>query len=212
MFLSRLILDGRSRAARRDLADPYEMHRTLCRSLPEGGRDEARLLWRLDVDRRIGVPTVIVQSRTQPDWEEVFESDPNRDYLASEPNPNPATKPLDLFLNPGQILAFRLRANPTVKRDGKRHGLFRTEDQIAWLKRKGAAAGFSLDSVIASPEGTRRAFESKGADRRRLSHYAVRFDGRLIVRDLELLHGAIRDGIGAGKAFGFGLLSLARPG
>ena len=35
-----------------------------------------------------------------------------------------------------------LRANPTVKREGHRHGLFREEDQLQWFARKGQTGGF----------------------------------------------------------------------
>ena len=40
---------------------------------------------------------------------------------------------------------------------------------------------------------------------------AVRFDGLLQVTDPDRLRETVRRGIGSGKGFGFGLLSLARP-
>ena len=44
---------------------------------------------------------------------------------------------------------------------------------------------------------------------RRLQFYAVQFDGVLQVTDADLLVRAVQAGIGSGKGFGFGLLSLA---
>jgi CRISPR system Cascade subunit CasE len=41
-------------------------------------------------------------------------------------------------------------------------------------------------------------------------HQAVTFDGLLRVTDPEALLAALAGGIGSGKGFGFGLLSLAR--
>jgi CRISPR system Cascade subunit CasE len=38
---------------------------------------------------------------------------------------------------------------------------------------------------------------------------AVSFEGRLEVTDLDAFRVTLRDGIGSGKAFGFGLLSVA---
>jgi CRISPR system Cascade subunit CasE len=38
---------------------------------------------------------------------------------------------------------------------------------------------------------------------------SVQFDGILRVSDPDKLHAAIENGIGSGKGFGFGLLSLA---
>lgn len=52
MWISKLVLDLRSRSARRDLANPYEMHRTLSRAVSralEEGKE--RLLWRVEPTR-----------------------------------------------------------------------------------------------------------------------------------------------------------------
>ena len=40
---------------------------------------------------------------------------------------------------------------------------------------------------------------------------AVQFDGLLEVAEPDRLRAAVRQGIGSGKGFGFGLLSLAKP-
>ena len=44
-----------------------------------------------------------------------------------------------------------------------------------------------------------------------VAHAGVRFDGELTVTDPGELRDAVAAGIGPAKAFGFGLLSLARP-
>lgn len=48
MFLHRIHLDPRCREARRDLADPYQLHSTLCRafSKPDTKCPESEFLWR----------------------------------------------------------------------------------------------------------------------------------------------------------------------
>ena len=46
-------------------------------------------------------------------------------------------------------------------------------------------------------------------DADRLEFLAVRFDGLLTVADPDALYGTVRQGIGSGKGFGFGLFSLA---
>jgi CRISPR system Cascade subunit CasE len=50
----------------------------------------------------------------------------------------------------------------------------------------------------------------RDAGGRRLTFGAVVFDGMLEVSDPGRLRSALRHGIGSAKAFGFGLLSLAR--
>lgn len=100
-------------------------------------------------------------------------------------------------------------------------------EQIEWLQRKSETAGFRLTDVrtnqtavsaIAQPNGKiygRRlvsaAADSAAARRETLTFGAVTFEGELTVTDADKFRETLRDGIGQGKAFGFGLLSVARP-
>jgi CRISPR system Cascade subunit CasE len=202
MFLSRLLLNPRSRQVRREAAEPYEMHRTLMRAF--GPREDAgRVLFRLDAPRDGGPLALLVQSRSEPDWSHHAAL---ADYLLEPPD----KKSFDPGFATGQVLRFRLRANPTVKRDGKRLGLLKEEEQLAWLSRKGEAGGFKVLGAAAVEEGFRGGRKDDGEHRHRLTHLAVRFDGVLKVTDAGRLLETVRDGVGSGKAFGFGLLSLAR--
>jgi CRISPR system Cascade subunit CasE len=212
MYLSRLILNPRR--ARRDLANPYELHRTLMRAFPEKLSDGERVLFRVDVDERSGIPTVLLQSTLEPGWG-WLEENGARGYLLRAPD----SKSFDLTFAPGRMLAFRLRANPTVKRrrerdDGKlrsvRDPLYREQDQRAWLDRKGEQGGFRVLRVDVFPEGDLVAWKDNGR-RHKLTLFAVRFDGLLQVADPDRLQETVRQGIGSGKGLGFGLLSLARP-
>jgi len=211
MYLSRLILNPRTRRVQRELANLYELHRTLMRSFPASLPDDERVLFRVDTDPRRAVPTILLQSHTRPDW--AWLDDPGaRGYLLAAPE----TKPFDLSFTPSQVLAFRLRANPTVKRrfnekDHKRVGLYREEEQRAWLERKGEAGGFRVLSVAIVGEGSINGRLHREDETHQLNLLAVRFDGLLQVTDPDRLCETIRQGIGSGKGLGFGLLSLARP-
>lgn len=208
MYLSRLILNPTNRRVQRELAHPYELHRSLMRAFPDDLKEgQERVLFRLDVAHN-GHLTLLVQSWHLPDWAWVAESGA-RGYLLRPPE----TKPFDLQLAPGQVFTFRLRANPTIKRkfdngDHKRVGVYREEEQVAWLRRKGEQGGFALLSAQARPDG---AVGGKTRDQQSLNLLAVRFDGLLQVTDPAQLCEAVRQGIGSGKGLGFGLLSLARP-
>ena len=202
MFLSRLVLNPRSRQARREAAEPYELHRTLLRAFP-GPLEAERVLFRIDPARETGALVVLVQSLSEPDWSH-HRSLPH--YLLAEPE----FKAFHPAFTPGQRLRFRLRANPTVKRDGKRLGLLTEDEQLAWLRRKGEAGGFRVLAALAVREGFARGRKREGDAGFPLTHLAVRFDGTLEVTDPAQLIESVRDGIGSGKAFGFGLLSLAR--
>lgn len=231
MYLSHLILNPRSRQARRDAAEPYEMHRTLMRAFPDPGAD--RMLWRLDVDRRRGWRVVYVQSGREPDWPQVTaaHADYFLDAVEADVDENPACKEMPeskLQLPPGKALSFRLRANPAKKvgsrsksereagaprNNGRRVGLASGEEQLTWLRRKGEHGGFAVLSVRVvredAPERIEKGRKEIGGRQQSLSLLSVRFDGVLQVTDTERFLKTLHAGIGPGKGLGFGLLSLA---
>ena len=216
MYLSRLILNPRHRRVQKEVAAPYQMHRSLMKAFPDNLKPgDERVLFRLETHPRTGALTLLVQSLTLPDWSWLAEPDA-RGYLLPVDEPNPAVKPFDLNLAPGQTLAFRLRANPTVKRrfddeTHKRVGLYREDEQIEWLKRKGEQGGFRVLSVRTSNQDTVNGYIRRDEERHKLKLLAVQFDGLLQVTDPDRLRETVRQGVGSGKALGFGLLSLARP-
>ena len=211
MYLSRLILNPRNRRVQREVADLYQMHRSLMRAFPDRLEPaEERVLFRLEDHPRLNAFVLLVQSHTFPNWSWLAEPGA-RGYLLPVDEPNPAVKSFDLRLTPGQVLVFRLRANPTVKRNGKRLGLYREEEQREWLLRKAEQAGFR---VLAARIGGQRLVEGtihRDGTTHRLRMLSVQFDGFLEVTDPDRLWEAVCRGIGSGKALGFGLLSLARP-
>jgi len=124
-------------------------------------------------------------------------------YFVTEPT----TKEVKLALRQGQRLRFRLRANPTVKRGGKREGLLSEDEQIAWLNRKGTVHGFTVMTVYVHDQ---RFEVGKSGSEGEVRMFCATFDGHLTVSDPEKLLQAVENGIGSGKGFGNGLLSLAR--
>jgi len=207
MYLSRLILDPRSRRTQAELADPYQMHRTLMAAFPEDLPDNERMLYRVDTDRHTGVPTVLVQSQNQPDWS--FIEDDSRYLLQRKPVSNPDCKRVNVHVEKGQLLAFRLRANPIVKRNGRRIGLYDEQEQLQWLQRKGADGGFRVVTVTIVVQGMQDTEKVANDDKMQIRHYAARFDGQLQVTAPERFRETLESGIGPAKAFGFGLLSVA---
>lgn len=217
MYLSRLILNPRNRRVQRELADPYQMHKTLMRGFPDDlDRERDRVLFRVDTDPRTGIPVVLLQSTLEPRWDWLADDGAQGYLLSGHLLPpgveeNPAVKSFDLNLAPGQVLAFRLRANPTVKRNGKRLGLYREEEQRKWLERKARMGGFHLLSTRVS----NRTVIGGRIHHDRITHklrlLSVQFDGLLRVTDPDRLRETVRRGVGSGKGLGFGLLSLARP-
>jgi CRISPR system Cascade subunit CasE len=220
MFLHRIHLDPRCREARRDLADPYQLHSTLCRafSKPETKCPESEFLWRLEPETdSSGYPRILVQSRTSPDWTGIGV----KDWLAmADPAVDLKVRLKLDSLKSGQRFRFRLRANPCVTRNGKRLGLLRLEEQETWIARKGEQHGFSLP-ILASfdlSETTQKPIDVRISQEQMLrgnQHsgnpvriYSVLYDGIVMVTDMDKFRTALQTGIGHGKVMGLGLLSV----
>ncbi len=203
MYLSKLILNPASRRVRTEIGRPYEFHRTLMQAFPLTEEGPGRVLFRLDVSKEAHVVILLVQSEKDPDWRPLENTE---NFLLERAQ----SKPFFPVFHIGQPCRFRLRANPTVKRQGKRLGIVKEDEQLAWLHRKGASGGFEPVSVIVRPE---RKMQDKMTDRtktpRNLTLVAVRFDGLLSVTDPTTFGQTVASGVGSGKGFGFGLLSVA---
>jgi len=236
MYLSRLWLNERSYPVRRDLGDCHSMHRTVMSAFPDvaGAKGETRsrlgVLYRLETDRPTGNPRLYVQSLVAPDWTGL-----PGDYLLLGPQ-NPATRPVNeayAGLQGGMRLVFTLTANPTKKvgtstkadrlagkRDnGRRTPIVGVENQIEWLRAKAESRGFELlggskelglpAAIVAHEVSVRGRGQVRQEESLSLS--AVVFQGVLRVTDAERFRGTLRSGIGPGKAFGMGLLTIALP-
>lgn len=222
MYLSRLILNLRNRGVRRDLSAPHSLHQTLMRAFPDNldqhtHEPQERVLYRVDQDRR-GTVQCLVQSQLKPDWSYLQ----SNGFLLNTESENPEIKGFNLALHLGQLLAFRLRANPTKRLGksaafgkGKRVGLYKTEEQLDWLMRKAQLHGFHIETVMPNQPQLIQTQIPITADKQQSSQFhdarflGVQFDGILRVTDVPLFTAAVNGGIGSGKAFGFGLLSIA---
>jgi CRISPR system Cascade subunit CasE len=145
---------------------------------------------------------ILVQSRTMPQWNHLSVGS---GYLRWAPE----TRSFSPAFTRGQRLAFRLRANPTVKRHGKRCGLYREEEQVTWLQRKAEQGGFAIEIGVPIMEQRMLRTPRRGSQ---MEFLAVRFDGILRVADPSRFMETMAQGVGSAKAFGFGLLSVARVG
>jgi CRISPR system Cascade subunit CasE len=206
MYLSKLTLDPMHPQARRDLGSPYEMHRTLARVYaPDAHTQPQPFLWRLEPGRDPAhSATILVQGNVVGNWSVLDQMPGYAVEVLSD-------KPVDLerlIRKAGDRFRFRILANPTVTREGKRHGLTREDEQLGWLRRQGGKRGFSLDSCLRL--GNERIQTRQGPIGRRITLQTVLFEGVLEASDVAHLRVGVRFGLGHGKAMGLGLLSLAR--
>ncbi|QOC92368.1 type I-E CRISPR-associated protein Cas6/Cse3/CasE [Micromonospora craniellae] len=229
MYLSKLTVNVYSRDFRRDHADLRQMHRTVMSGWPdladEGpARQSQAVLWRLDTVHRGFVQ--YVQSNSKPDWSRL-----TADYL-TEPAQVRSLQPLLDAITPGRRFAFRLVGNPTrsvirpatatqspveggKRPRGKRIARHKPEEQIEWLIRKGNQHGFVVPTAhngqpdVSPSPCLPQAGQARPGDRGPITVMPVRFEGHLIVTDADAFRTAVRQGIGHGKAYGCGLISLA---
>lgn len=232
MYLSRLILNPRHRAVQRDVADCHALHRRIMGAFPIVPEQDARahlgVLYRLDTHPRTGELILLVQSRIAPDW-----ADLPAEYLrdtGGDP-PNPASKQIDAAygtLTAGTRLAFRLLANPTrrVRENSpmETHGAYKKrvdlrndEARLDWLRRKADQSGFALlrvrtattvPDVRLAPAGKVTGRQRLDDGSRTLTLAGVLFEGALEITDADRFRAALEQGIGPGKAYGLGLLSI----
>ncbi|MBT9168304.1 MAG: CRISPR-associated endoribonuclease Cse3 [Syntrophomonadaceae bacterium] len=219
MYLSRLTLNPASRQVQRDIADCQALHSTILKAFPlkvpdnGGAREQFGVLYRAYVDKQ-GNMHLYVQSHVAPDWQFL-----RPDYTAAPP----VFKPIgELYerITSGTCLGFTLRANTTrktgttskteriqgvQKSNGRRVFLTRFEEQLEWLERKAQGCGFKVLAVNLRHDDSR----GRHAASHRLRFLGVVFEGTLTVTDRVLFLDALRQGIGPGKAYGFGLLSVA---
>lgn len=209
MYLSRLSLDPAKRQVQAEIANRYQLHRTLLAQFASNTRNDIGLLYRLEVDDQYEFKPIIllVQSQVEPTWDQL-----QLKGLLWQPA---EVKTFNVRVDDGEQFYFRLLANPTLRRAkgewaGKRVEIRAFADQKAWLERKGYDNGFTILSLNLIDKGKLISQKFENEQKHSIQHQAVLFEGLLEVSNSELIRKAIIQGIGSAKGFGFGLLSLVR--
>jgi CRISPR system Cascade subunit CasE len=203
LWLARITLDSRHRAVRQDLRDTVAMHRRLMSLFPDGlgehPRAQTASLYRLE-DSPTG-PTVLMQSARRPAPDKLPTGYGHFDLRE--------LTPLLDALKPDTLVHYRIAANPAKRAwKGDRAGkivALTGADADAWWHHKAQQHGLDLLSLVSSPQPTAQGERSST----KVTHVVTRFDGRAVVRDIDQVRAAVTAGIGRGKSFGCGLLSLA---
>lgn len=209
MYLSRVELDPTRRSTMTALAAPQKFHGAV-ESAFSGER--RRRLWRLD---RLGEKLyLLLLSEEMPDLSGVVEqfgtgvAPESRNY-----------DPLLARITPGSRWQFRLAANPTKSCKDAQKPAARgtvaahctTQYQKQWLLDRAAKHGFALteDSFTVTRVQWHH-FAKHGT--RPVSLLAVTYEGVLQVTDPEAFRNLLCQGMGRGKAYGLGLLTVMRGG
>ncbi|EPH04075.1 CRISPR-associated protein cas6/cse3/case, subtype I-e [Propionibacterium sp. oral taxon 192 str. F0372] len=238
MFLTKIDIDTGKRLARKYLGSPQVMHavvmKTVCGECnsssadPSSTETQGRVLWRID-EGSFGTTLYILSP-----------SHPNVANLAREAGLS-GSEARTLDYNPflsklaaGQIWAFRLTANPTHAKSrgkgvrGKRYGHVTVEQQTNWLLDRAPSQGFIVlgsEDVGTDPghpgeasafvvRRERPVFNRRHADgngRDRVTINRTVYEGLLQITDAQAFRRILINGLGPSKAYGCGLMTLARP-
>lgn len=204
MYLSRVEIDDNNRQKTKDLTHLGAYHNWVESSFPNELAQNRRLrhLWR--IDRLRGKRYLLIVSQEKPDLTKmqrygVVNTAMTKDY-----------QPFMEQIQNGDVMRFRLVANPTYRTDGKVYPHITVEQQKNWLLAQIEKAGF----VIPTDQAGNYSFEIVNRNwpvlyhKRRVRLSRVAFEGKLRVIDAAKLRLALTNGIGREKAYGMGMLTV----
>lgn len=213
MYLSRIALNAKRRETMQALAMPPLMHGAVEQSFK---RERHRNLWRVDWMR--GNCFLLVLSNGHPDFTHLAGQFGYTDYDQGWETKN--YKPLLTKVKEGETWQFRLRANPTQssfkEKDegtgrGKVHAHVTQEQQRQWLMKRSESCGFKLNEETFDVTHTQwEKFPKSRKGTREVIIRTATFEGLLTITDLNQFTMTLTTGIGRAKAYGCGLLTIAR--
>lgn len=204
MYLTRIDLQPQLRSVQRALTDCQQMHR-LVSGLFQTARKDANVLYRLRMEAgRTAIylysDLPVNRAAMVPGMAFGGERDLS-DWL--------------LALENGQVWRFDLMAAPMKKvaaegrKNSQRRILREPSERLAWLHRKAEQYGFVI--LGAEEKESVHLMGAHPAEQGgRMYWDGYRYDGILQIHRQELFRQAVAQGIGAGKAYGMGMMLLRR--
>ena len=210
MFLSRIALDVHRRETMLALSSPGVLHGAVENCFIQNERE--RVLWRTDV---LGdVTYLLLISREKPKFAHVAEQ---FGIFGDQGE----IKDYDPFLSriaQGQRWQFRLRANPvrsaSIGSNGQRGRVYAHVTQMQqkqWLTERAEKNGFSLADDEFDVTDTRwEIFTKHPGEERKVTLRTATFEGILTITNVEAFCKALTEGIGRGKAYGCGMITVMK--
>ncbi|CAM3055254.1 type I-E CRISPR-associated protein Cas6/Cse3/CasE [Actinomyces slackii] len=226
MFLTKIDLDPERRLARKYLGSPQAMHAVVMKAAsatsPVSDGGTGRVLWR--VDQGAFGTSLFIASPAEPDTAQLVAD-------AAPLGAQARVGDYEPFLNrlaAGQVWAFRLAANPSRSAPrgpgvrGKVYGHVTVEQQRQWFLTRASGHGFEPFAGSDNPgeesvvvvRRERPVFGRNDPHSQRRAQVTINrtvFEGLLRVTDAEALRTTLVSGLGRSKAYGCGLMTLARP-
>lgn len=163
---------------------PASLHRAVMAAFPDGG-DNARAEWRI-LHRLEPDGSVLVQSAVPGVWASILPWSAYQQRTITH-------EPIE-----GQRYLFRMAINPVVTRNGRR--IPTTAD--AWLSRRDIGAVLDIQDIAYATR-----YDKSSSGHRVITEVAT-VSGGLVVTDVERLTEVLCNGLGRGRAYGCGLVSI----
>ncbi|MFD3495888.1 type I-E CRISPR-associated protein Cas6/Cse3/CasE [Streptomyces sp. NPDC058690] len=213
LWLTRIQPNLRHRDVRRDLASAVGMHHRLMMLFPDDlgptARNHLGVLFRIeDAAGPTGGPQILLQSHQRPDSNRLpagYGTTTTKDISA-----------LIGLLTTGLAVRYRIDANAVRKPGHTTRAATGAKAVIPlsgadadewWARQAEERSGLKLTSTHSTP--LIAACGERHQDKRQIKHARTRFEGTAVVTDHTTLQQRILEGIGRGKSYGCGLLSLA---
>ncbi|MFJ8746826.1 type I-E CRISPR-associated protein Cas6/Cse3/CasE [Embleya sp. NPDC127516] len=216
-WLARLTLDTSRTDVRKELRDAVAMHRRVMSLFPdlpeiEGARSHFGVLHRVEqADQAERQVVLMVQSNTRVAPERLPEG-----YVVDSASRN--IEPLlDAFAH-GRRLSYRCDANPVRRPGHTTREVYKNLPPIValhgrhaddWWHRRAGLAGLKIHTHLSHPLDAAVGRCGKGGGAQKVRHHRVRFEGTAEIVDPDALRAAVIGGIGKGRAYGCGLLTIA---
>ena len=209
MYLSRVRLNTEKRQTQLALAAPEKLHGAVERCF---GTDcpRKRNLWRIDMLHDMCY--LLILSEDRPELSHIRE----QFGYPGEPDEIKTFDSLLGRIENGSVWHFRLKANPThtVKQAGEDRGRVvahvSEKYEMEWLHRRAEQNGFAVLTEGSCVVGAGWKIFNKTGQRSRIRLKEVTFEGILRVEDRDLFCNALVNGIGRGKAYGMGMITVMR--
>ncbi len=194
MYLSKLLLD-KSQFAKYEVYDDYAIHKLVYSLFPAKAKEIQERILYLDKGASGEARLILIQSQQlpEPPKELQMTSLQLNDSFFAAPRYH-----FEVLLNP-------VRRSPA---SGKREALRGMLPLLSWFVRRCPGWGFSCEEASLQAFVKSSLYFKKNQQSYRFNR--VLFRGSLEVTDPARFILAAKSGLGAGKAFGFGLLQLSR--
>ena len=196
MYISKILLDVRIPLVRRELAGLNLLHATLSEAVNGG-----KFLYRLDnvpLDKNGYMQPLVLVSDKKP---EVSGTGTPADFFTAIENYE-----YQMPVRKGMIFKFFLKANPSTKIFFLHSEIHGHDLQVKWLESESSSKGFQLLDCSVREDGYISCIEKK------IKLLSAIFEGSMKVTDEKKFQKMLYQGIGHGREYGLGLVSVESYG